>query len=884
MKTEFKRWYLLIALLCVISALHAQSIVVQNVTVHYKNQSLLEVIKDLKERYSISFSYANEGIDLKSKITLDAEDKSIESILNEICKQAGLSWIKAGQQLILKPEKKGENQSNHQPLSQVVRGRIVDQSSQTPLIGVSIKIISTTPNKGTISDENGNFRISNVPVGRQNLVVSYLGFETINNPELLVSSGKELVLNLEMRESVNSLATVVVTDTKDRSSPINSMASVSARSFTNEETSRYAGGVFDPARMVQNFPGVTISDDLSNNIVVRGNSPKNLQWRLEGVEINNPNHFGEEGSSGGGISMISSNMLSKSDFFTGAFPAEYGNALSGVFDLQFRKGNTEKTERSFMIGVLGTEVAMEGPFKNNSKSSYLFNYRYSTLGILEKFGVDPVGDNPTPIYQDLAFNLNFPSKKGGAFSLFGIGGIGTQNDQAVLDANSWKNIADKSNQKLNYSSFNVGVKHLSMLGSKGYIRNILSISDGSVRENTDTIDNNYQANAYIRDHYINTAWRYSGLLNYKISKYGTLRTGFVGSLLGYNLKSLSYRRDLGHLSQYIDELGKTYLLAGYAQLKQDFSDAFTLNIGLHANYFGLSRKVNLEPRLGLRYQIHGNSIISFGFGLHSRVEPMMLYFAKNEQADGTILQSNSQLDLTKSAHYVLGFEHSIAKHLKFKMEMYYQKMYDVPVSIDVNHPLSSLNIDNSYVIYDRNYNTLKNVGTGENYGVELSLERNLFKGFYFLASSSLYNSTFQTITNQTFNTNYNGKYAANLVFGKEYQVNENGKNLLSFNIKSVLNGGKRYTPINLQASINQDSPVYYEDQINSLKSRDYYRVDFSINYRVNRPKVNHFFIIDIQNLTNRQNVYTQIYNYEKKAIETVYQAGIIPTLNYKIQF
>lgn len=871
-------------MLCTISTAYSQSIVDKKVSVNYKNKLLSEVIKDLKNKYNVSFSYASEAINLERKITVNAKEQSLKKVLDLICEQAKISWIAAGGQIILKPLSKAELSTDSKILYQVIRGRIVDVESQSPLIGVSVRIISTEPNKGTVTDLNGDFKLAQIPVGRHYLVVTYLGFETIAIPELLVSSGKELVMNLEMKEAVNNLETIVVTDSKGSSVPINSMANVSARSFTPEETSRYAGGVFDPARMVQNFPGVTITDDLSNNIVIRGNSPKNLQWRLEGVEISNPNHYGEEGSSGGGISMISSNMLSKSDFFTGAFPAEYGNALSGVFDLQFRKGNAEKAERSFMIGVLGTEVSMEGPFKKGGQSSYLFNYRYSTLGILEKIGIDPLGDSPTPIYQDLAFNINLPSKKAGTFSLFGIGGVGVQNTEAILDNSQWKFFFDKFNQKSNYSSFNGGIKNLSMLGSKGYIKNILSMSYGSVKEVSDTLTNLYQPNIYARDQYINNSIRYSGLLNYKISNKGTLRTGVVGSLLGYDLSSLSYRKELNRLSQFIDEKGQTYLLQGYAQLKYDINEAVSINTGFHINYFGLSNKVTFEPRFGLKYQIKENSSFSLGAGLHSRVEPMALYFGKSEKPDGSIVSSNSKLELTKSAHIVLGYETVFANKLKLKVETYLQKMYNVPIGTNPSYPISTLNIDNSYLIYNGNYSALKNQGTGENYGIELSVERNLFNGIYFLASSSLYNSTFNTIDNKTFNTNFNGKYSGNAVFGKEYKVNDNGKNLLGLNIKGVINGGRRYTPINLLESIKENNPVLFEDRINTLKTKDYYRIDFSVNYRVNRTKVNHFFILDIQNLTNRLNVFTQIYNPDKKVIENIFQTGIIPTFNYKIQF
>jgi hypothetical protein len=410
------------------------------------------------------------------------------------------------------------------------------------------------------------------------------------------------------------------------------------------------------------------------------------------------------------------------------------------------------------------------------------------------------------------------------------------------------------------------------------------MSYGSIKDHSDTLTNLYLPNVYARDRYINNSVRYSGLLNYKINNKATVRTGMVGSLLGYDLSSLSFRKDLSRLTQFIDDKGHTYLLQGYGQLKYDFSDNFFINTGLHVNYFGLSEKFTIEPRLGLNYLPNENSTLSLGMGLHSRVEPMMLYFGKSEKPDGSVIQSNSKLDLTKSAHFVLGYEIRAASHLKIKTETYYQKMYDVPVGIDPNYPISTLNIDNSYILYNRNYSVLTNQGTGSNYGIELSVERNLLNGMYFMASSSFFNSTFNTIEGKTFDTNYNGKYAGNIVFGKEYKAGKNDKNLFGVNIKTVLNGGRRYTPINLPESIKADYPVLYEEQINTKKVQDYYRFDFSVNYRVNRSNVNHFFILDTQNVTNRQNMFTQIYNSDKKIIENIFHTGIIPTFNYKIQF
>ncbi len=206
------------------------------------------------------------------------------------------------------------------------------------------------------------------------------------------------------------------------------MITVSGPYFSVEETKRYAGSFNDPARMAASYAGVTGTPDGNNDIIIRGNSPRGMLWRLEGIEVPNPNHFANEGASGGPISILNSNMLDNSDFLTGAFPADYGNAYSGVFDINLREGNNRKTEYSLMAGILGTDCSAEGPFKKGGQSSYLINYRYSTIAMLDAIGVKIIDDG-IPRFQDLSFNLVFPTKHAGKFKIFGVGGLSDISEQ-----------------------------------------------------------------------------------------------------------------------------------------------------------------------------------------------------------------------------------------------------------------------------------------------------------------------------------------------------------------------------------------------------------------------------------------------------------------------
>ncbi len=241
-----------------------------------------------------------------------------------------------------------------------IRGQVFDKDSQMPLFGASLVIADSDPQIGTTTDMDGEFNFGKLPVGRYDVIIYYLGYETNVITNVLLGSGKEVVLNIELTESVVNLEEVVVNGKKNKSEVINQMATVSARTFTVEETRRYAGSISDPARMASSFAGVTGDPSGNNEIVIRGNSPRGMLWRLEGVDIPNPNHFAEEGSTGGPISILNGTTLDNSDFFTGAFPAEYGNAYSGVFDVSLRNGNNKRREYSIQAGLMGLMVQLKG--------------------------------------------------------------------------------------------------------------------------------------------------------------------------------------------------------------------------------------------------------------------------------------------------------------------------------------------------------------------------------------------------------------------------------------------------------------------------------------------------------------------------------------------
>jgi len=758
---------------------------------------------------------------------------------------------------------------------QTVRGQIIDQDSKTPVIGANVIIIGSNPILGASTDIDGNFRIEKVPVGRINLQVTYLGYEKKTIPNIVVGSGKEIVLNVQIIESIVKLDNVTVYAQRQKQEALNEMATVSAKVFTVEETKRYAGTFNDPARMVSAFAGVSGDPSGNNDIIVRGNSPRGILWKLEGIEIPNPNHFANEGASGGPINALNSAMLSNSDFFSGAFAPEYGNAYSGVFDMKLRTGNNEKREYSISGGALGFDGTLEGPFKKGYGGSYLINYRYSSLGLLDELGL--VNFYGVPKYQDLSFKFNFPTKKVGNFSIFGLGGLSN------IDQKDFDEIDEDFVLQASYFEANlgiVGLSHTYQINSKTYIKNTLSLAGSQNHNLYSEINNNQKLQETYRDKFINSNIKVSSFVNSKIDARNRIKAGFIYTYLNYNIFSEYDALVDGHFVRDLDAKGNSGLVQGFVNWKHRLNDDITLISGVHYMHFIYNNSQSLEPRLGMEYKLNNQQAFTFGMGLHSKVENLSVYNIRLQNDNDNYYSPNQNLDLAKSLHLVMGYKHQFTANLHFKTEIYFQYLYDVAVE---NSTESSFVLNNYFQGYTEK--ELVNEGSGRNYGVELTLERFFANRFYFLSTASIYNSKFTALDNIERDSRFNGNFASNLLIGKEFAIGEKNKNqTISINAKATFSGGTHYTPIDLAASIEQGHEV--EDLANYMGKRadNLLKADVAVSYRRDINKTTHEFKIDVQNVTNNQAMVYEYFDSFSQKIEQGYQWSFFPNVIYTIQF
>lgn len=758
--------------------------------------------------------------------------------------------------------------------TQTIRGKVVDQLLQKPLSGATVSIDGI--NKSAITQTDGSFRINDVPVGSHQLQISFVGFKEATLDNIVVNTGKEVVLTISLETDVEMQQEVIIKGKSRKNKPLNEMSVVSARAFTVEETQKYAAAVNDPLRMATSFAGVVAADDGNNHIVIRGNSPAGLLWRMEGVDIPNPNHYSTAGSSGGGISILSAQLLSNSDFITGAFAAEYGNALSGVFDLRLRKGNNERKEYTMQAGLLGLNVAAEGPIAPFYKGSYLINYRYSTLELLSKMGLDIVGGSTN--FQDLSYNIYIPTKKLGDFTFFGFGGLSSQNLKPEKDSAKWESEDDRYGGKYKGNTGAAGITHGIFIGNNMQIKSALSLSytennfDEQYAERTGSLYNTY------RDNYKTTKWIFSTSANRKFGLRHALRTGIILNNIRFNYYQKSRENPNAPVEERINTSDNTQTLQAFAQWQYKPYNNITLNAGLHYLGLFLNNTKSIEPRASLKWDLDRKNSFAIGYGLHGQIQALGVYFAKTKTPENKWIYPNKDLDLTKAHHYVISYTHAFGKNLRFKTELYYQHLFDVPVSIYDTSSFSTLSIQGDYVT-----EPLTNKGKGKNYGIEISLEKYLSNNFYFLVNNSIYQSKYTALDGIERNTRYNGNYTSNLTAGKDI-VSKNGRRTFGANIKVIYAGGLRHSPIDLDRSIDEGYTIVDEKQAFSLQNPAYFRTDLRLSIKWNRKNLTSTLSLDIQNVSNRQNIYNQYYDPFKGKVVYSYQTGLIPVVNYKVDF
>lgn len=757
-----------------------------------------------------------------------------------------------------------------QPTSQRVEGTITDENG-APLIGASIIIQNTDPIKGSATNESGDFVILNVPHGLYNIEVSYVGYQkkVVDNVDVNFNKFTRIEVALERNRDLDEVVVMPLQPAKLRST--------SLQVLTIEETLRYPATFYDPARLALAHAGVISSNDQANNLIVRGNSPNGMNWYLEGVEIVNPNHLSNAGTfsdrvtkSGGGVNILSAQLMKKADFFSGAFPTQYGNALAGIMDVDMRKGKYDRHHQTAQISLLGIDVSVEGPAAKDNDDAYLINYRYSTLGLLSQFGVD-LGDEAID-FQDLAFNLVLPSRTVGTISLFGMGGISNNVFESKRDTSLWEFEKDRSDITYKNKMGAIGFSHKWDMENGNQLNTTVVYSGLDANRSATELSDTFEEVFDNQDEIIESKLSLHSFYNYKIGHNQDLTVGLrvtnVVTEFLYNISNFTLNS--GEYSQNI--------LQPYINYKINIANRLEMNAGIHYLNYQLANANLFEPRIYTKYYFNNQSNISLAYGLNSSLQHPELYFSS-----ASPIYTNETLSPTRAHHFVLGYHHFLNRYTMLSMETYYQKLFDVPVDDTFESSFSAINMVEGY-----NLNKLKNEGTGTNYGVEVTLKRFLTNDLFFLINTSLYESKYVGSDGIERDARFNGNYIANLTIGKELikiksEKEETKRRILGLNIRGTYAGGLRATPIDELNSSQAGETIYDTNKAYSINQKDFFKIDLRIYRTVVRNKFKSTLALDLQNTTNQKNIaYSYYDNFQGKILEK-YQLGLIPNLSYRIE-
>ena len=767
-------------------------------------------------------------------------------------------------------------------LTQTIKGIVTDEQSGNILQNISVVIDNAALQLHDITDANGNFKIAHVPIGRQHLLLTAIGYQDVLIPNIEVTSGKEVVLEIRLKEKVKKMDELIIRSGRLKSKAINETALVSARQLSIDEAFRFAGTRSDPSRMAQNFAGVSGTNDGRNDIIIRGNSPAGLLWRMDDIDIPNPNHFSTLGSTGGPVSILNIYTLKNADFLTSAFPAQYGNALAGVFDLKMRNGNNEKNELLAQMGFNGFEFGAEGPLNKKTKASYLVDYRYSMVATLQKLGLNFGTGAATPYYQNSSFKINLPTKSAGNFSIFGLGG--ESHIHFSPESQGKDNLyssSDGSIRDRNFKSLTgvVGLSHIYYFNSGTSGKATLSVSGFSSAYNEDIVEKNTPpVRAYYKK---NQQIKYTAGYNFnkKFNAQNRLTAGITTDINLLQLRQDYIKDGDSVLINFINVNKTAALLKSFINFGHWFSDKLSGNLGLYYQQFTFNNTQSLEPRWNMKYQFKQNQSVSFGAGLHSQTQPLEVYFYQTKNNFGQTELTNKNLGFVKSLHGVMGYDISFSKQFRFKSELYVQYIYNAAVEKTASS-FSMLNAGADFSFPDKT--NLVNNGKGYNYGAEITAEHFLHKGFYYLLTLSVFQSKYKGSDDVWRNTAFNSNYVLNALGGKEFKFN--GKTSVGIDSKLTITGGQHYTPFDIAASENEGYIIYKQQEAYSAQNKSYVRWDIKFSYIRNLKKNTWKLYVDLQNITGRENIYIRTLNPKNGIVSQINQMGFFPNINYQITF
>ncbi len=736
----------------------------------------------------------------------------------------------------------------------IVTGKVVDKITQQPLPGVNILLVGTT--LGAATDLEGNFSISNIPIGTYQIRASFVGFNTVTKTDITVNTARPSNVNFEITESTIELDGVVVTSDFFEADPteVNSI-----KSFSYEEIRRAPGGFEDVVRALSVLPGVAQASAGRNDLVVRGGAPSENLFLVDGLVVPNINHFGTQGATGGPLSFINLDFVESTSFSTGGFSALYGDKLSSVLTIDLREARKDRIGGKALLSATQFGLNLEGPVSKNS--NFIFSARRSYLDFI----FNAAGFGFVPQYYDFLGKFNYDIDTKNKLSFLFVAAL----DKVKFNNDDDENIRD--NAQILGSNQNQYVTGLTYrrLFNNGFYR--VSLSRNFVDYDSS------QRDTLLNPIFLNQSTEGENEIKadvvYKTSAASEINVGLSAKLINFNSNILfpqnfvtTFGETLPITSLDVDENFTKF--AAFAQYSASLFNRFRLNLGLRADYFdAIEDPLTISPRFSAGYMIDDLTSLSFSTGIYHQ-SPSYIWLAA--------LESNKNLKPVKVNQFVLGIERKLQDDLRLKLEGFYKDYSDYPTSTFRPY-LVLANTGAGFGGAAENFSSfglepLVSEGKGNARGIELSLQKKLSDiPYYGLFSLTYSESEFTGLDGIERPGTYDQRWILNLTGG--YVFNEKWEVSLKFRFAT----GSPYTPFNNDGT---------QSLSNYLSERfvETHALDLRVDRRWDFNGWSLITYLDIQNIYNRQNQTDIRWDFNENAPDTGSELGLLPSIGVNIEF
>lgn len=735
-----------------------------------------------------------------------------------------------------------------------LKGMVVDADTKSPIIGASVMVVDTE--RGAATNENGEFRIPELPVGSYSVAVRSVGYGPVTRTDVIIRTGRLTQLDIELPVVVTEFEGVTVLGGYFTESPTEPTGSVS---YSGEEVRRAPGSAGDVSRIMFTLPSVAKVNDQVNNLIVRGGSPTENSFYIDNIEIPNINHYPLFGTSGGPISLVNTDFVKNVTFSAGGFSAAYGDRLSSIMNLSFREGNREEIDMQADLNFAGFGLVGEGPI-NNGRGSWLFSARRSYLDLL----VDAIGTGVVPRYSDyqgkLVYDLS-PKHQLSFLGILGVDYIKFEREDAIDEGNTTDGWSDGYEYAL-------GANWRFLWSDHGYSNTSLSYLA------TQTKANYFESSTgkeLVRQDNRDGAAQLRNVNFYRFNERNEIEFGFD---VKYELDRFDY-----YASDYTNYIGDSIppliiddniespKAGGFVSYILRPTSRLSATLGLRYDYFEYTEDGAVSPRAALSYRLTDRAKLNAAFGIYNQSIPLILLSQQ---------ESNRNLNSPRAYHYVLGGEYMLRDDTRMTLEGYYKWYENFPMDID--QPELFIIDEMVYDEYFQYHENLRDDGNARSYGVELTIQRKLKEGIYGLLSGAWFRSQYKDLNGVWRNRAFDNRVILSAEGG--YKPNSRWE----FSLRWVYAGGAPYTPLDIEASRAINRSVHDQSRVNEARYPAYHSLNLRADRRFNFSGSNMIVYISVWNAYNRENVASYYWNQHERKQDKVLQWSMLPIFGIEFEF